>query len=77
MTKAKRKLERSLWRKTIREFRQKNDLQEKGAAAAMNVPYDTWRKWESMAMTPPKFVQIALTTLMQNYVKSPRGSTSS
>lgn len=62
-------MERSLWRRTLLEFKERNKLQGKEAAAALTVPYDTWRGWESMRTTPARFVQIALKTVMRNYQK--------
>ncbi len=63
------KMERSLWRKELQEFRRRHNLQGKEAAGALNVPYDTWRKWEAMMGTPPRWAQIALRTMMRDFKK--------
>jgi DNA-binding transcriptional regulator YiaG len=49
------------------EFRKSHKLFEKEAAAALSVPYDTWRGWECGRKTPAKFVRVALGTLMRSY----------
>lgn len=62
-------MEASLWRNTLLAFKKKWDFVGKGACDALSVPHDTWRSWESMRNTPPKYVQIALTTAMRDYVR--------
>lgn len=58
---------KSLWRKELQEFRTRHKLSGKEAADKLQVPYDTWRKWESMANTPQRFVQIALRAAMRDF----------
>lgn len=62
-------MERNLWRRELQEFRRRHDLQGKEAAAALEVPYDTWRAWESLNNTPPRWAQIALRTMMRDFKK--------
>jgi len=60
-------MEANLWRRTLQEFRQRHNLQGKGAADVLHVPYDTWRAWESMKNTPPRWAMTALKTQMRLY----------
>lgn len=62
-------MEASLWRNELQAFKTKWDMVGKQACAALNVPHDTWRAWESMRNTPPKWARIALTTAMRDYVR--------
>jgi len=62
-------MERNLWRRELQEFRKRHNLQGKEAASVLQVPYDTWRKWESMISTPHKFAMIALRLAMRDFKK--------
>jgi len=53
-----------LWANQLREWRKKCDITQRSAAARMDVSIDTYRGWESMNATPPKFVRTALERLM-------------
>jgi DNA-binding transcriptional regulator YiaG len=53
-----------VWSSQLRGWRKKCDLIQKEAADRLNVPIDTYRGWESMNSTPPKFVRMALERLM-------------
>jgi DNA-binding XRE family transcriptional regulator len=60
-------MESGIWSNQLRDWRKLHSLQQKEAADALTCPYDTYRSWESMKRTPPRFVQISLTHYMRAY----------
>lgn len=65
--KVRAQMETGVWSTTLRDWRNLHKLQQKDAADILSVSIDTYRGWESMKSTPPKFARVALGVVMQHY----------
>lgn len=65
--KVRSQMEAGVWSTTLRDWRKANKLQQKEAADVLSVSIDTYRGWEGMKSTPPKFARIALGVVMKYY----------
>lgn len=64
-------MEVGMWSTELRDWRKSNKLLQKEAAGYLSVPLPTYIGWETMDATPPKFVRIALKTIMRNFTVKP------
>lgn len=59
-------MEAGLWSSELRDWRKRMGLFQKEAANLFKTSEVTYRSWEIMTRTPPKFVRIALRAVMKN-----------
>ena len=63
-------MESGLWSTQLRDWRKLHGLQQKEAGDYLQVPPDTYRKWEAMLRTPHKIVRSVLGAAMKSYTKA-------